>query len=127
MFEKSKEYTREFIHTVCGGSKQAFLPTKNGKVVAICLRPDLNPHAPEAILCSSAASTRAAGRTLATQSEAVPLFIRSETDKYRYIGHYAAVESLTTPMECSPYVEHSGFKLAQVSRVIKLKSVAVSK
>ena len=31
MFEIDKQYTREFIHTACGGSKQAFLPTKNGR------------------------------------------------------------------------------------------------
>jgi hypothetical protein len=38
MFEINKNYTREYIHTVCGGSKQAFLPTRNGKVVAACER-----------------------------------------------------------------------------------------
>ena len=30
MFEISQNYTRDYIHTVCGGSKQAFLPTRNG-------------------------------------------------------------------------------------------------
>ena len=45
-------------HTACGGSKQAFLPTKNGKVVAACLRTDLNPHAPDVILCDGSASAR---------------------------------------------------------------------
>ena len=50
MFEIGKEYSREDIHQVTGGSKHAFLPVKGGKVVAARLRPDLNPHAPEVIL-----------------------------------------------------------------------------
>jgi hypothetical protein len=61
-FEMGKDYTREYIHTVCGGNKQAFLPAKNGKIVAACLRPDLNPHAPEVIVCNTSASARAAGK-----------------------------------------------------------------
>lgn len=121
MFEIGKDYTREQIHTVCGGSKQAFLPTKNGKVVAVCLRPDLNPAAPDAIVCSSSAAARAAGRTLAAQTEPVPVFIKGATDKYRYAGHFTAAGSLTTPPECAPYVVNSGFTLGQVSRVVKLR------
>ena len=50
MFETGKEYSREDVHQVTGGSKHAFLPVKGGKVVAARLRPDLNPHAPEVIL-----------------------------------------------------------------------------
>lgn len=127
MFDIGKDYTREYIHTVCGGSKQAFLPTKNGKVVAVCLRQDLNPHAPDAILCNSGAAARAAGKILATQAEAVPVFIKRETDKFHYIGQFTAAESLTTPLDCAPYVVNSGFTLGQISRVIKLKRAATAK
>ena len=76
MFEMNKNYSREYIHTVCGGSKQAFLPTKNGKVVAACLRPDLNPHAPEVILCDGGAAARAAGRTLALSGRGIDLALK---------------------------------------------------
>jgi len=127
MFEIGKDYTREQIHRVCGGSKQAFLPTKNGKVVAVCLRPDLNPGAPDTIVCSSSAAARAAGRTLAAQTDPVPVFIRSATDKYRYAGDFTAAGSLTTPPDCAPYVVNSSFTLGQVSRVVKLKRVGNAK
>ena len=50
MFETGKEYSREDVHQVTGGSKHAFLPVKGGQVVAARLRPDLNRHAPEVIL-----------------------------------------------------------------------------
>ena len=38
MFEIGKEYSREDIHSVTGGCKQAFLPVKGGKVVATVVR-----------------------------------------------------------------------------------------
>ncbi len=120
-FEIGKDYSREYIHTVCGGSKQAFLPTKHGKVVAACLRMDLNPQAPDVILCNSGAAARAAGRTLAKQPGDIPVFIRSETDRYRYVGQFAPDQSLTAPLECAPYALNSSFTTGQISRVIKLK------
>jgi len=121
MFEINKNYTREFIHSVCGGSKQAFLPTKNGKVVAACLRMDLNPQAPDIIICDGSASARAAGRTLAGQGDAIPVFIKMETDAFRFVGLFAAGESLTAPLDCAPYVRNSSFTSGQVSRILKMK------
>lgn len=121
MFEINKTYTREYIHTMCGGSKQAFLPTKNGKVVAACLRSDLNPQAPEVIVCDGSASSRAAGRTLARQAGGIPVFMKVEVDSFRFVGQYAVGESLTAPLDCAPYANNSGFTVNQVSRVIKMK------
>jgi hypothetical protein len=121
MFEIGKDYTREDIHMVCGGNKQAFLPTRHGKVVAACLRADLNPQAPEVIICNSSASARAAGRTLATQAEAIPVFIKRETDRFRYVGHFTAIGSLTAPPDCAPYAQNSSFTAGQISRVVKMR------
>lgn len=121
MFEINKDYTREFIHSACGGSKQAFLPTKNGKVVAACLRPDLNHHAPEVIICDGSASARAAGRTLALQGNAIPVFIKMATDSFRFVGIYAVSESLTVPLDYAAYVRNSSFTPGQISRVLKMK------
>jgi hypothetical protein len=121
MFELNKNYTREFIHTACGGSKQAFLPAKNGKVVAACLRTDLNPHAPDVIICDGSASARAAGRALSGQEGAIPVFIKMETDSFRFVGLFAVSESLVAPLDCAPYIRNSGFTAGQVSRVLKMK------
>jgi hypothetical protein len=120
MFEIDKNYSREYIHTICGGSKQAFLPARNGKVVAACLRSDLNPQAPDIIICNGGAAARAAGKTLAKQAEAIPVFIKVETDSFRYVGQFAVSESLTAPLDCAPYARSSGFAAGQVSRVIKM-------
>ncbi|QNM94720.1 DUF6697 family protein [Chitinimonas koreensis] len=120
MFELGKDYTREDIHIQCGGNKQAFLPMHKGKVVAACLRPDLNPQAPDVVLCNGGGAARAAGRVLAKQTDPIPVFIRREIDRWRYVGHYAPADSLTAPADCQPYVKGSGFTTGQISRVIKL-------
>ncbi|MFM0340405.1 hypothetical protein [Paraburkholderia fungorum] len=121
MFETGKEYSREEIHRVTGGCKQAFLPVKGGKVVAARLRQDLNPFAPDIIVCDGSAAARAAGRTLARQSNPIPVFIRTATDRFRYVGEYVTDESLTAPVDYAKYVEDTGFTPGQISRVIKMK------
>ena len=120
-FVVGKEYSRADIHIECGGNKQAFLPAKNGKIVAACLRPDRNPQAPEVILCSTSAASRAAGRTLARQAEPIPVFLEQQVDRLRYVGDFAVAESLTIPVDCAPYAKNSSFKPQQISRVIKLR------
>jgi len=121
MFEHGKDYTRENIHEICGGNKQSFLPIKNGRVVAACLRRDLNPQAPDVIICNSGAAARAAGRTLAGQAEAIPVFVEQSTDLLRYIGQFKVTESLTAPVDCAPYAKGTSFTSGQISRVLKMQ------
>ncbi|MFZ6747717.1 hypothetical protein [Undibacterium sp. Ren11W] len=120
MFEINKNYSREDIYSVCGGDKQAFLPIRNGKVVAACIRPELNPLAPDVIVCNNGASARAAGKTLAKQVEAIPVFIKLDAELFRYVGQFAANESLITPLECAPYAQKCGLTTSEVSRVIRM-------
>lgn len=121
MFQTGREYSREDIHKITGGCKQAFLPVKDGKVVAARLRPDLNPHAPDAIVCDGSAAARAAGRQLARQTDPVPVFMRTATDRFKYVGDYVVVESLTAPVDYAPYVQNSSFTIGQISRVLRMK------
>lgn len=124
MFEVNKDYDRESIHAIVGGNKESFLPAHHGKIVAACLHPLLNPKAPEYIVCNSGAAARAAGNTLARQTEAVPVFIRQDSDRYRFVGHFAAQESYSTPVDCAPYTQGTGLTASQVSRVIKMRPVS---
>lgn len=76
MFEIGAEYTRDDIHAQCGGSKQAYPPAVAGKVVAVCVKPELNPHAPQVILCGQGPRIAAAGALLAKQAGVLPVFIK---------------------------------------------------
>lgn len=122
MFDLNKDYSREEIHTAVGGNKESFLPAYRGKIVAACLRPELNPKAPEYIVCNSGAAARAAGTTLSRQTEPVPVFIRQSTDRYRFVGQFAVQESYTIVDECAPFIEGTGFNSRQVSRVIRMRA-----
>jgi hypothetical protein len=93
MLEINKNYSREFIHSVCGGGKQAFLPTKNGKVVAACLRTDLNPRAPDVIVCDAAMQREQPGE----RSQDRPMLSRysSKSKRTRFVISV-----------CSPWANH---------------------
>ena len=121
MFELNKDYSRENIHQLVGGNKESFLPALRGKIVAACLRPDLNPKAPEYIVCSSGSAARAAGNTLSRQAEPIPVFIRQDSDRYRFVGTFAVQESYTAQVDCAPFTQGTGFTASQISRVIKLR------
>jgi hypothetical protein len=121
MFVIDKEYSREEIRATQRGNKQAFLPTHHGKVVAACLKLERNPGAPDVILCSTGAAQRAAGRTLARQQDAIPVFVRHDSQRWRFMGEFKVSETLTSPPECAPFIAGSGYTLTQISRVIKLK------
>ncbi|GGD00719.1 hypothetical protein [Undibacterium terreum] len=120
MFELNKDYSRENIHQTVGGNKESFLPASRGKIVAACLRPDLNPRAPEYIVCNSGAAARASGFTLSRQIDPVPVFIRQDSDRYRFVGHFVVQESYTTQVDCAPFAQGTGFTSGQISRVIKM-------
>lgn len=120
-FVIGKDYSREEIHTVCGGNKQSFLPMHHGKIAAACLKPERNPQAPDVIICSTGAAQRAAGRTLARQQEAIPVFIRQDSQRWRFMGQFQVAESLTAPPDCAKHAIGSGYKAVQVSRILKLR------
>lgn len=90
-------------------------------MVVARLRRDLNPYAPDVIVCDGSAASRAAGRTLARQTDPIPVFVRTSTDRFRFMGDYVTEESLTAPLDYAKYVENSGFTLGQISRVLKMK------
>ena len=120
MFEIDKQYTRELSTLPAAAANRHSCRRRTagrGRLPAH----GLNPHAPDVILCDGSASARAAGRTLAAQRDAIPVFIRIATDAYRFVGQYVVSESLTAPLDCAPYVRNSSFTPGQISRVLKLK------
>ncbi|WP_169806113.1 hypothetical protein [Roseateles chitosanitabidus] len=49
------------------------------------------------------------------------MFMRQDSDRWRYVGRYTVADSLTVPNECAPYIAGSGLTISQVSRVIRLR------
>jgi hypothetical protein len=118
MFEKNKSYTREEIYRVLGGGKQNFLLQKNGVVVGVCPNPKMNPEAPRVILLGSGPKVKQHGALLATQTNAVPLFLKKASSKWEYQGDFV-VDSFITDT-----TKFSGYNLAgrtDVSGILLLK------
>ncbi|OWY39992.1 hypothetical protein CEK28_04435 [Xenophilus sp. AP218F] len=121
MFEMGKVYTREEIHAAVGGNKHSYLPRKKGKVVAACLRPDLNPDAPNVILCNACPPERAAGEQLAGQGGTIPVFVKESTSSWKYQGLFRVVGTDTHPDVCAPFAANSAWTRGQIKRVIRLE------
>ncbi|NHQ87237.1 hypothetical protein HA050_14060 [Iodobacter sp. HSC-16F04] len=121
MFEMGKSYSREDIHAECGGNKHSYLPRKNGRVVAACLRPDLNPGAPNIILCNPKLPEKAAADQLAIQGGVIPVFLKQTSSSWVYQGLFRVVSCSSHPDDCAPYAAQSAWTKGQIKRVLKLE------
>lgn len=117
-FEEGHFYTRTQIHEGLGGEEQIYLPSKSGKVVCACLRRDKNPEAPRIIYCGILEKVMRAGEMLASQTEPIPVFIKSEANEWEYIGMYSVDRVTTNPEELK---QHSLEGKRKLSRVIFMK------
>ena len=120
MFMIGSEYTRDEIHEHLGGSKQTYLPTVSGHVVAVCVKPDLNPRAPNVVLCGNGPVIASAGAALANQHEPLPVFIKKATNRWEYQGTLKVVASHTSGPQFDALVVDSGRNPSSVSRAIQL-------
>lgn len=124
MFELGKEYTREDIHAAVGGSKQSYLPTKDGAVVAACLIKELNPKAPEVILCGRGPQIERAGEMLAQQHQPIPVFMKLGVNRWQYCGQFQVTASYTGGQKFEGHIAHSGRSVSDVSRVLVMSGAA---
>lgn len=124
MFTLGKEYTRNEIHAGVGGSKQSYLPTKDGVVVAACLTLEYNPQAPRVILCGRGPLIERAGEMLALQRQSLPVFLKLGVNRWEYQGRFKVVASYTAGAEFTGHIAGSGRRTADVSRVVVMEVVA---
>jgi hypothetical protein len=122
MFIIGRDYTRNQIHAHLGGSKQSYLPTKNGEVVAACLTKELNPRAPQVVLCGLGERIAPAGEALAQQSVPIPVFIKRAPNRWEYQGMFRVKESFTGGQDFVQLVTGSGRAASDVSRAVVLES-----
>jgi hypothetical protein len=89
-WQLGRSYTRREIHNAVGGSVQSYLPTnKDAGVVAACLRPDLNPDAPDVVLPGRGAEIERTADWLCDHPQhEVPVFLKRDTNRWEYVGRY---------------------------------------
>ncbi|MGV3614374.1 MAG: hypothetical protein ACO1SV_03470 [Fimbriimonas sp.] len=90
-FEKGQIYTRAEIRAATlSGTTQAYLLTKNGRIVAGCFDPKLNPLGPERVYVAPGLIREGSANRLLAQSTAIPSFLKEGAKAYRYVGDYYA-------------------------------------
>jgi hypothetical protein len=120
MFTIGNEYTRDEIHEHLGGSKQAYLPTVSGYVVAICVKTELNPRAPEVIVCGKGPIIASSGAALAKQREPLPVFIKRASNRWEYQGTFRVIAAHSSGSQFDALVADSGRNPSDVSLAIQL-------
>ncbi len=126
MFTPGNEYTRREIHAHFGGSVVSCLPTVNGRVVAACLSKKFSPDAPEVVLCGRGLRTTPTSALFARQKTAVPVFIKSASNRWQYRGRFKIDQSFRSGDRFEGFIVGSGRSIASVSYVILLKQSAMA-
>jgi hypothetical protein len=108
MFELGASYTREEIHNLVGGSLQSYLPHVGGRVVAACLRPDINPDAPAVIVAGVGEDIEYAAELLAAQRVPLPVFLKRGSGRWGYAREFVTERSSRDPAEVTAQARRSG-------------------
>jgi len=120
MFKIDSEYTRDEIHSHLGGSKQSYLPTLSGRVLAVCVKPEMNPQAPKVILCGKGKIISSTGAMLAKQQEPVPVFIKRGANRWEFKGKFKATASYVSGQKFMDLLSGSGRSPSEVTLAIEL-------
>jgi len=119
-FTENKFYTRTEIFDVLGGSKEFFLPHVNGHVVCGCFTKDLNPGAPSEVLPGSGPEIERWAHAFASQSEAVPIFLKKDVNEWQFMGLWRCVLKSLDPNERRAREQRLG---RDVSMILKLEKI----
>ena len=123
MFTINRDYTRAEIHAQLGGSTVSCLPTNNGAIVAACLSKKFSPQAPDVVLCGKGARTTPVSELFTRQTSAVPVFIKSASNRWQYRGQFVVNGSFAFGAQFEGFIAGSSRSAASVSYVVLLKSV----
>ena len=121
MFKVGNFYTRDEIHAEVGGSKQAYIPTLNCSVVAVCVKRDLNPRAPRELLCGVGPVIAKTGAWLALTKGKVPVFVKQSVNNWKYMGSHRVVGSYASGPRFRAMLVGSGRLQKDVSLAIELR------
>jgi hypothetical protein len=83
--------TRRDIAALLGGNSRTFLPQAEGRVVAGCFDPAMNPRVPTEVLVGASRNASLAAKRLIAQGDAVPFFVKRATAQWEYLGDFRAV------------------------------------
>lgn len=109
MFIKGTTYTREYISAKLGGGIQDCISHTGRRVVAICLKRELNPEAPTVMLVGTGRDKCRYSDILCNeQNEAVPIFLKKSSRSWEFMGRFRVVSHSKEPDTIGAYQRTSG-------------------
>lgn len=93
-FKLGREYSRQQISRKIGGQTGQYLPTRNGQVIAACVKKEMNLP-PDLILVGKLPRTIKTSDQLVKQGQKgdnVPLFQQQGPGRWQYTGMYQAID-----------------------------------
>ena len=102
-FQLARHYTRQQIHDEVGGGVEEYLPARDGRIVCGAFRPDTNPDAPMIILAGKSAKIRKAAEQFAAQTDAVPVFLKRDANRWQYVGRFRVQRASTDPADIAKH------------------------
>ncbi|HEY3231903.1 MAG TPA: helicase-related protein, partial [Roseiflexaceae bacterium] len=81
-------YSREDIHNAIGGELETYLPQRDGRIVAGCFTPKLDPGAPTELLVGDGLKVIEKAQLLAQQGGTIPVFLKRAKGAWQYVGRY---------------------------------------
>jgi len=82
--------TKQLESATAGGDD--FIRTKNGQIVALALRLDLNPNAPYVIIVGKGVRREHRAKLLEQQGGPFPTYLKRGINSWEYIGDYGPYE-----------------------------------
>jgi hypothetical protein len=80
-----------------GGGLTEFLPHRDGRVVAGCFNPAVNPEAPYVVVVGPGSNARRWADAFVEQAEPVPVFLKDDVQRWRYVGAYRVGRRVVDP------------------------------
>jgi hypothetical protein len=114
------EYTRFEIREPLGGSLGDSLPHKDGRVVAGCFQPEMNPDAPAVVLPGTGPQVLRWSEQFSQQTEPVPVFLKTGPNRWRYAGQFRVAGRSLDPAVITEHARRSG--RTDISQVLFLEA-----
>ncbi|HEY3276299.1 MAG TPA: hypothetical protein VGJ94_06730 [Syntrophorhabdaceae bacterium] len=110
MFRKTESYTREDISTAVGGGLRDCLSHSGNRVVAICMRKEMNPEAPLVLLVGEGPQKKKYSEILCRdqKNDPVPIFIKQPNGSWKFHGNYKVKNNSVEPALIKRYQSKSG-------------------
>ena len=122
-FVIGQTYTREQIGNVLGGNKQAYLPTRDGRVVCGAFKRQANPDAPDVVLVGLGPRIRRSAEILERQNSPIPVFVKLRPGAWKFEGRFRLFRSSTDGAEISQHAL-SANRAGDVSKLLFFQRAA---